>query len=106
MPRRLTELPQFFIGHFSQARSQRVVVEVCQLNKLHRYKSARLHWVVEMRKCFDGRMPQLDNATFAGAIVHALKRDAPLDQPENVVSEFTNRLLRAIATMRESASAV
>jgi hypothetical protein len=28
-------LPQFFIGHFSQARSQRVAVEVCQLNRLH-----------------------------------------------------------------------
>jgi hypothetical protein len=48
----------------------------------------------------------LPDEVFAGAIVHTLKRDALLGQPDNVVKEFQNGLLGAIATMGESASVV
>jgi hypothetical protein len=59
-----------------------------------------------LRKCFGGQLPVLPDEVFAGAIVHALKRDALAGQPQNVVEEFTNGLPGAISTMRESASAV
>jgi hypothetical protein len=58
-----------------------------------------------LHKCFGGQLPELPDDVFAGAIVHALRRDALAGQPEHVVAEFQNGLLGAIETMREAQQA-